>query len=95
MIEKKAVLLHQQTYPASRKISALRVSLFCKYGKLHRQTTLFSAADRSVENQWTQLSKRAQSVAYVAADQLLPIEELSYASDERQDLAHLQERCNF
>ena len=28
-IQKKAVLLHQQTYPASRKISALRVSLFC------------------------------------------------------------------
>ena len=26
---KKAVPLHQQTYPASRKISALRVSLFC------------------------------------------------------------------
>ena len=37
--------MHQQTYPASRKISALRVSLFCKYGKLYRQTTIVHAAD--------------------------------------------------
>ena len=83
MIEKKSSTFAPTNLPRFHKISALRVSLFGKYGKLHRQTTLFSAVDRSVENQRTQLCKRAQSTAHFAADQLLPIEELSYASNER------------
>jgi len=55
--QKKAVLLHQQTYPASRKISALRVSLFCKYGTLYIQTTIVSAADRAAKKQRTQFCR--------------------------------------
>ena len=55
-------------YPASRKISALRVSLFCKYGKLYRQTTIVHAADSAAQRQWTFVRGWVQSVAYIATD---------------------------
>ena len=90
--QKNAVSLQQQTYPASRKISALRVSLFYYYGTLHRQTTFIYAADCVTEEQWTHLHRWAESLAHITANQLFLLEELHDAADERQSAAYIQEQ---